>query len=94
MGFFEIKCPMCKGMLWVDPSSGKVVDHKSSDHKKADLGDFLKTQKSRGSELENMFHKAKEDREKRKEQLEQEFRKAREHPEDLKEDYQSPFGWD
>lgn len=94
MSLFEIKCPMCKGMLWIDPSSGKVVDHKSADHKKIDLNDFLKSQKSRGSDLEEKFNKAKGEKEKRKEEMEEKFKRSKEHPEEFQGDYQSPFQWD
>ena len=94
MSLFKIKCPMCKGTLWINPSSGEVVDHKSADHKKIDLNDYLKTQKERGSKLEEQFKKAKEDQKKRKEEMEEKFKRAKEHPEELEGDYQSPFQWD
>jgi hypothetical protein len=86
---------MCKGTIWVDPSTGKVVDHKDTESQpKVNLSDFVKNQKNRGTELENMFKKAKEDQAKRKEELEQQFRKAKENPDELKGDVQSPFQWD
>jgi hypothetical protein len=91
---FEIKCPLCKGTLWVDPSSGKVVDHKATDAPKVDFNDFVKSQKNRGADLENMFKKSRDEQNKRKEKLEEEFKKAKEHPEELKGDIESPFGWD
>lgn len=94
MNLIEIKCPGCKSAIWIDPSDGRIVDHKSADHKKADLGDFIKSQKNRGSLLEEQFKKAKEEKEKRKQKLEEDFKKAKEHPEDLEGDYQSPFQWD
>ena len=95
MSLFEITCPMCKGTIWIDPSTGRLIDHKSADHKKIDLQDFLKSQKNRGTELENKFKKAKEESEKRKEQMEKDFKHAKEHPEEIKgEEYQSPFQWD
>ena len=94
MSLFEIKCPMCKGTLWINPSTGKVVDHKSADHKKIDLNDFLKSQKTRGSDLEEKFNKAKEEKEKRKEEMEEKFKRSKEHPEEFQGDYQSPFQWD
>jgi len=46
MSLFETKCPMCKGTLWIDPSTMKVVDHKAADReqqKKADFAQFLKS---------------------------------------------------
>ncbi len=95
MSLFELKCPMCKGTLWIDPSSGRLVDHKSADHKKIDLQDFMKSQKSRGSELENKFLKAKEEQAKRMEEMEKDFKKAKENPDEIEGgEYQSPFDWD
>jgi hypothetical protein len=94
MSLFEIKCPMCKGTIWINPSTGKIVDHKSADHKKIDLNDFLKTQKERGSKLEQQFKKAKEEQEKRKQEMEEKFKRTKEHPEEFEGDYQSPFQWD
>jgi len=95
MSLFEIKCPMCKGTIWIDPSSGRLIDHKSADHKKLDLQDFMKSEKNKSSELEGKLIKAKEEHEKRKLQLEEDFKHAKEHPEDLEgEEYQSPFQWD
>lgn len=91
---FEIKCPMCKGTIWVDPSSGKVVDHKSADHKKTDFGSFVESQKNRGSKLEDQFMQAKAEQDRRKKEMEAKFREAKDHPEDLKEDLPSPFDWD
>jgi hypothetical protein len=94
MSLFEIRCPMCKGTLWVDPSSGKVVDHKSADHQKADLGEFMKTHKDRGNILEDQFKKAKMEKEKHKQEMDKKFKDARKLADDFKGDVSSPFGWD
>jgi gas vesicle protein len=94
MSMFEIKCPMCKGTLWVNPSTGEVVDHKSADHHKADLGEFLKTQKDRGSVLEDKFKKAKDEQQKRKQELDSRFKDAAKRAEDFKGDVSSPFDWE
>jgi hypothetical protein len=97
MSLFEIKCPGCKATLWIDPSTGALVDHKAANHQKADLGAFIKSQKNRGNELEDKFKKAKEEQLKRKEELEKQFKKAQEHPEEFAgkgDDMQDPFKWD
>ena len=94
MSLFEIKCPVCKGTLWINLSTGEVVDHKSADHKKLDLNDFLNSQKTRGADLEDKFKKAKEEKEKRKIEMEAKFKRSKEHPEEFQGDYQSPFQWD
>jgi hypothetical protein len=43
LSLFEIKCPLCKGTIWIDPATGKVVDHQSADHQKGDFNEFLKS---------------------------------------------------
>lgn len=94
MAMFEIKCPMCKGTIWIDPSSGDVVDHKPADSGKMDFGDFMKKREGQGAALEEKFRKAKEEKEKRRKRMEQDFKKAGEHPEELKGEFDSPFKWD
>ena len=69
MSLFEIKCPLCKGTLWIDQSTGKVVDHTSADHQKTDFGDFMKKQKEKSSLWEDKFKKAAEDTAKRKAEI-------------------------
>ena len=94
MALFEIKCPLCKGKLWINPASGKVVDHQSADHHKAGFGDFLKNQKEKSDGWSDKMKKAKEDQEKRKAELDEQFRKAREDPGSLKGEVDNPFKWD
>jgi hypothetical protein len=91
---FEIKCPMCKGTIWVNPSTGEIVDHKSADHHKADFGEFLKSHKDRGNVLEDKFKKAKDEKDKRKQELENRFKDAKKHADDFKGDVSSPFDWE
>ncbi|MBN1983674.1 MAG: hypothetical protein JW795_19220 [Chitinivibrionales bacterium] len=94
MSLLEVKCPHCKTSLWIDPATGSIVDFKTPDHKKLDLNDYIKSQKSRGTELEDIFKKAKEEQQKRKEQMEKDFKKAKENPDELTGDVQSPFQWE
>ena len=94
MSLLELKCPVCKGTLWIDISSGKVVDSKSADHKTTDFDSFVQSQKDRSGKWDNKLQKAKGEIEKRKAEIEEKFRQAKEHPDQLKDDYQSPFKWD
>lgn len=94
MAVIEIKCPECKGTLWLDQATGKVVDHQSADHQKADLGVFLKSQNKVTGFWDDKLKKAKEEEARRKSDLEQRFKQAKEHPEELKGDVESPFKWD
>jgi uncharacterized protein YbaR (Trm112 family) len=94
MALFEIKCPMCKGTLWLDPSNGKVVDHRAADHHKAGFGEFLKNEKQRSAGWDDKLKRAKEDQEKRKAELEDKFRKARDNADALPDEIDNPFKWD
>ncbi|MBD3317519.1 MAG: hypothetical protein GF344_17145 [Chitinivibrionales bacterium] len=94
MSLVEIKCPMCKGAIWLDPSTGRVVDHQESGRRQASFDEFLKTQGKRGSQLEEQFKKAQEESVKRKEQMERQFKRAKDRPDELKGDVESPFDWD
>jgi len=85
---------MCKGTLWVDPASGKVVDHKTAEQQKATFDEFLKAQK-KGTAWDEKFKKAKEEEAKRKAEIEQKFKEAQESEEPVeKPPLQSPFDWD
>ncbi|NLL15190.1 MAG: hypothetical protein GX267_17465 [Fibrobacter sp.] len=93
MSLFEIKCPMCKGTLWIDPATLKVVDHKSADHPKASLEQFLQAQK-KGVAWDDKFQKAKEEEARRKAEIEMKFKKAKEEDDGSVEPFKSPFDWD
>jgi hypothetical protein len=94
MSLFEIKCPLCKGTIWVDPSTGKVVDHKSADKKKADFDGFLKAQKNPNPQWDEKFKKIQDDKAKRKAEIEEKFKQAKENPEAFEGPVDSPFQWD
>ena len=77
---FEIKCPLCKGTLWIDPASGKVVDHQSADHKKGDFDEFVKN-RQKGVAWDDRLKRAKEEEAKRKAEIEEKFKKAKDDKE-------------
>lgn len=94
MSLFEIKCPMCKGILWIDPASGKVVDHKSADQQKANFDEFLKS-RQKSPAWDDKMKKAKEEEARRKAEIEQKFRVAKETTEpDADEQFHTPLDWD
>jgi hypothetical protein len=94
MGLFEVKCPLCKATIWIDQSTGKVVDHKSGDKQKTDFDDFMKKEKEKSSIWEDKFKKAQEEKAKRKAEIEEKFKVAKEKPEEIQGEYESPFKWD
>lgn len=96
MSLFEVKCPLCKGTLWIDSASGTVKDHQSADHQKADFSEFLKTRKQRTA-WEDKMKKAKEDETKRKAEIEKLFKDAKDRKDIDREEenpFQSPLDWD
>jgi hypothetical protein len=94
MSLFEIKCPMCKGTLFIDPSTGKVVDHKAVDHQKADFNQFMKS-REKGVAWDDKLSRMKDDQARRKAELEEKFKKAKdEGPVNPDEAMKSPFDWD
>jgi hypothetical protein len=80
MSLFEIKCPLCKGTLWIDPASGKVVDHQSADHKKGDFDEFVKN-RQKGVAWDDRMQKAKDEESRRKAEIEEKFKKAKDDKE-------------
>ncbi|MDG5815589.1 hypothetical protein QA601_10890 [Chitinispirillales bacterium ANBcel5] len=95
MSIFEVKCPMCKGTLWIDPVTSKVVEHRSAEEKKMGFEEFLNSRK-KGVCWDDKFKKAKEEERKRKEQIEQKFRSAKNDSSESSEDskFRSPLDWD
>ncbi|MBN2038278.1 MAG: hypothetical protein JW768_16175 [Chitinispirillaceae bacterium] len=96
MALFEIKCPLCKGKLWIDPASGKVVDHQSADHQKGDFEEFMKS-RQKGTAWDDRMKKAKEEEAKRKAEIAEKFKKAASEPIEINPDekpMKSPFDWD
>lgn len=94
MSLIEVKCPSCKSVLKIDVEKKIIVEHTAHTEEKADLSSFLESEKSRKSDLENLFNKGCEESKKRKASLEEEFKKAKENPDSIEGDYQSPFQWD
>ena len=94
MNLLEITCPLCKGIIWINPDTGKVVDHKAHDHKKADFNDFIKSRHNQSAKWDEKMQKAKDEKEKRRAELEEKFKQARENPESIQGEYINPLDWD
>jgi Zn-finger nucleic acid-binding protein len=94
VSLFEVKCPLCKGTLWIDQSTGKVVDHKAGDKSPTDFNEFVKHQKEQSSQWEDKFKKAQDEKARRKAEIEAKFKVAKENPDEIKGEYESPFKWD
>ncbi len=93
MSLLEIRCPSCKGILWVDPGTGKVVDHRAADQQKVDFGDFLKSQ-GKDPHWDEKIKKAREEEARRKAEIEAKFKKAKDSPDELGPQALPPINWD
>ena len=93
MSLIETKCPMCKGVLWVDPSTSRIVDHRPADRQKADLEQFLKDSKQ-DKGWDDKMKKAREDEARRKAEIEEKFRQAKNMAEIPPEERKSHINWD
>jgi len=78
VSLIETKCPMCKGSLWIDSSTLKIVDHVPADHQKADLEQFLKDSKKDKGWDEKM-RKMREEEARRKAEIEAKFRQIKDN---------------
>jgi hypothetical protein len=94
MSLFEVRCPLCKGKLWIDPASGKVVDHKAADQQKSNFEDFLKS-RQKGTAWDEKMKKAKEEEERRKAEIEAKFKTAKDTTDGTPDEtLKSPLDWD
>ncbi len=73
---FQLPCPCCGTLLWIDPISRKVMQFEKKAKKKGSLDDLLLKEKKKKQEFERKFQATAElEREKRKKAQEQ-FKKA------------------
>lgn len=95
MSLFEVKCPLCKGSLWIDPSTQKVVEHKAPDQQKTNFDDFLKDHK-KSKPWDDKMKKAKEEEARRKAEIEIKFKEVKDIPVEPEspDKMRSPFDWD
>ena len=94
MSLFEIKCPLCKGVLWVDQSTGKWSTINRPTSRRPISTNSFKAQKNPNPGWEDKFKKAQEEKARRKAEIEQKFKIARENPDELEGEVDSPFKWD
>jgi hypothetical protein len=74
---FQILCPCCQSLLWIDPVSQDVIQSKKGGGKaKKTLDELLLKEKKRKSEFDRKFEATAELQKKKKEEVEEGFRKA------------------
>lgn len=76
-GVFEIICPCCRSVLWVDGISREIVKtEKHAARKKGSLDDLLEKEKKRQDEFERKFEATAELERQKKEKARETFEKA------------------
>jgi len=76
-GVFEIICPCCQSVLWVDAVNREVVKtEKHAARKKGSLDDLLEKEKKRRDEFGRKFEATAELERQRKEKAKEAFEKA------------------
>lgn len=76
-GVFQVVCPCCHSLLWLDPVSQEVIQSKKGGGKKKQtLDDLLVKEKKRKSAFERRFEATAELEKERKKKAEEGFRKA------------------
>ena len=76
-GVFEIICPCCRSVLWVDGISREIVKtEKQAARKIGSLDDLLEKEKKRQNEFERKFEATAELERQKKEKAKEAFEKA------------------
>jgi hypothetical protein len=79
-GVFEIVCPCCRSVLWVDGITREIVKtEKHAAKKKGSLDDLLENEKKRQEEFERKFEATAELERQKKEKAREAFEKALEN---------------
>jgi len=74
---FQLVCPCCSSVLWIDPEIQEVIQFdRSGAKRKKSLDELLVKEEKRKSEFERKFEATVELEKKRKEKVEEGFRKA------------------
>ncbi|MGB7295194.1 MAG: hypothetical protein WBC70_06345 [Candidatus Aminicenantales bacterium] len=77
VGVFEIVCPCCRSVLWVDGVSREIVKtEKQAARKIGSLDDLLEKEKKRQDEFERKFEATAELERQKKEKAKEAFKKA------------------
>lgn len=73
---FEVQCPDCRSMLWIDGITGKVIKSEKTKKKRGSLEDMLQMEKERKSEFSHKFEATAEIQKEKRKKAEEKFRAA------------------
>jgi len=76
-GVFQVVCPCCQSVLWIDGVSQEIIKtEKHAAKKKGSLDDLLEKEKKRQDEFERKFEATAELERQKKEKAKQAFERA------------------
>jgi hypothetical protein len=73
---FQVRCPCCQAMLWVDSVTQEVMKFDRAKKEKGSLDSLLEKEKKRRSEFEQKFEATAELQKERKKKAKEQFEKA------------------
>ena len=80
-GVFQVTCPGCGSVLWVDAESHAVLKSEKGQRKKGSLDDFIVKEQKRQEEFDRKFDASFELQREKHTQAEEKFKKALERAE-------------
>ncbi len=85
-GVFQLTCPCCQTVLWVDGETEEVIKSEKAKKKKGSLDDLLLKEKKRQEEFGRKFEATFELRQEKQIKASEQFRKALEKAESGEEE--------
>jgi transposase len=73
---FEVTCPHCQSLLWVDGRIRSVIKAEKAAKKKSSLDDLLEKERKRKGEFEQKFEATAEMEKQKREKAKQKFAQA------------------
>lgn len=73
---FQIQCPCCRSLLWVDPKIRQVIKSEKAKSEKGSLDALLEQEKRRKGEFDRKFEATAEMEKERLKKAQEKFRKA------------------
>lgn len=75
-GVFQVKCPGCDLVLWIDPQTREVIKFERPKKKRGSLDDLLMKEKKKKEEADLRFTSTAELAKKKKQVAQEKFEKA------------------
>jgi len=73
---FEVTCPCCQAILWVDPLARSVIKSEKAARKKESLDDLLLKEKKKQEAFETKFEATAEIEKQKRQKAKEKFEKA------------------